>query len=366
MHRIDNASSSSTLPTPQSPGPNVDGFFQVGTILTHDWLNAIQEEICYCIEQAGFTLDKTNQSQLYAAIQYLISIGPSSPGIDHVVEDTNPKLGGILYTGDSTNNYVITSLLNDDIIFSTSYNIELQGKLLVEMNLVHDGDIGNKISFSLESVAGFAQDFSIDGASIFDISSDGLRLGGSGPRVNAILNEPSFTSNSDTALFTKSSFENYATSVISSAPSGKIIYAPIFLQHSSSAPTTERSWIGWGEIGVFNNFRFSYGNLHRALVIPFTGIIKNIYIMLEETLMTGVTPTMNFDATLYLNFIPQTAIGSYTGVVKADSPATRINLFHVGNVHVVAGDEISLRINFSGIPAGKTSCLKGSISFLLE
>lgn len=76
MFRIDNATSAGSLPTPGAVGPNPDSYFTEGdpglavpaTVVTADWLNALQEEIAYAIEQNGGTLDKTNRTQLKAAI----------------------------------------------------------------------------------------------------------------------------------------------------------------------------------------------------------------------------------------------------------------------------------------------------------
>lgn len=80
MHRIDNATATGSLPTPAAVGPNPNSYFTRGnpgsatpaTIVDDDWANAIQEEICYAIEQAGTTLDKTVRTQLKTAIDVFI------------------------------------------------------------------------------------------------------------------------------------------------------------------------------------------------------------------------------------------------------------------------------------------------------
>jgi hypothetical protein len=79
MYRIDNATATSTLPTPLPPGPVPRGFFQSGnpavgqlaTTVDRDWANTQQEEIANVVEAAGITLDKTNNAQLLAALQHL-------------------------------------------------------------------------------------------------------------------------------------------------------------------------------------------------------------------------------------------------------------------------------------------------------
>lgn len=79
MHRIDNATNTASVPTPGAVGPNPDGFFTGGnpaggvpaTVVTSDWANAVQEEICQVIAAAGITLSKTVRTQLRDAINYL-------------------------------------------------------------------------------------------------------------------------------------------------------------------------------------------------------------------------------------------------------------------------------------------------------
>ena len=79
MYRIDNATATSTLPTPLAPGPVANGYFQSGnpgigllaTTVDRDWANATQEEFCTVIEAAGITLSKTDHTQLYQALQRL-------------------------------------------------------------------------------------------------------------------------------------------------------------------------------------------------------------------------------------------------------------------------------------------------------
>ena len=79
MYRIDNATATSTLPTPLAPGPVTKGYFQSGnpgigqlaTTVDRDWANATQEEFCTVIEAAGITLSKNDHTQLYQALQKL-------------------------------------------------------------------------------------------------------------------------------------------------------------------------------------------------------------------------------------------------------------------------------------------------------
>lgn len=80
MHRIDSTGTAVAIPTPGSVGGTV-GFFTEGnaglgtpaTVVSADWLNAVQEELSYVIEQTGGALDKTSRTQLKAAIEKVAS-----------------------------------------------------------------------------------------------------------------------------------------------------------------------------------------------------------------------------------------------------------------------------------------------------
>lgn len=68
MHRIDSSGAVSGLFQPGNPAIG-----QIATLIAYDWLNAIQEAICYTVEQAGIDLEKGNDAQLYDAIVALIA-----------------------------------------------------------------------------------------------------------------------------------------------------------------------------------------------------------------------------------------------------------------------------------------------------
>jgi hypothetical protein len=80
-HRIDSTGTAAALPTPGALGLTV-GYFTEGdptsatpaTVVSADWLNAVQEELAYVIEQAGITLDKTSRTQLKSAIDKLVGV----------------------------------------------------------------------------------------------------------------------------------------------------------------------------------------------------------------------------------------------------------------------------------------------------
>jgi len=58
-----------------------------GTIVTSTWMNALQDEICHVIEQAGLTLDDNDQTQLRAAIANMINAEITTH--KHVIADVN-------------------------------------------------------------------------------------------------------------------------------------------------------------------------------------------------------------------------------------------------------------------------------------
>lgn len=77
MHRIDDPSAVSALPTPLqqgTPGYFTDGSPTIGedaTIVRADWANAVQEEISNVIESSGLVLSKTDRTQLLQALARL-------------------------------------------------------------------------------------------------------------------------------------------------------------------------------------------------------------------------------------------------------------------------------------------------------
>jgi hypothetical protein len=78
MHRIDNSSAVTTMPTRKPPG--TAGFFsfgdqtvgQLATIVEADILNAIMMEISNVVTGAGLTLNKTDDTQLRQAITAML------------------------------------------------------------------------------------------------------------------------------------------------------------------------------------------------------------------------------------------------------------------------------------------------------
>ena len=83
MHRIDNSTAATSLPTPAAAG--TPGYFTAGspssgipaTIVDPDWMNDFQEEAISILTAAGITPDKTVHNQLATALQTLFGTGVS-------------------------------------------------------------------------------------------------------------------------------------------------------------------------------------------------------------------------------------------------------------------------------------------------
>lgn len=86
MQRIQASTAAAALPATAESG--TIGYFTDGdpavptpaTVVTPEWLNRVQEELCYVIEQAGITLDGSDNTQLHDAILLLTSSGTDVAG----------------------------------------------------------------------------------------------------------------------------------------------------------------------------------------------------------------------------------------------------------------------------------------------
>ena len=78
MHRIDSSGALASLPAPASPGATA-GYFtggnpglgQAATIVSADWLNAVQEELLAVMTAAGVAPSKTTRNQLLTSLEGL-------------------------------------------------------------------------------------------------------------------------------------------------------------------------------------------------------------------------------------------------------------------------------------------------------
>lgn len=79
MHRIDNPTAATALPTPKPLGP--EGYFTAGnvnvgqsaTIVEFDWLNTMQEELMSIVLRGGLTSDKADNTQVLKALANLFT-----------------------------------------------------------------------------------------------------------------------------------------------------------------------------------------------------------------------------------------------------------------------------------------------------
>lgn len=108
MYRIDNATSTDTLPAPSAAGPNPDGYFTGGnpgggvpaTIVDDEWLNAVQEEIANVIEDAdgGDTaLSKASRTQLKEAIAAMIVARQQAVIVEDATFEASVTDGEVVY-----------------------------------------------------------------------------------------------------------------------------------------------------------------------------------------------------------------------------------------------------------------------------
>lgn len=125
MYKIDNATAVAVMPTPGSVGPVPNGYFKrrAGSIATTtsvsiDFLNSLQEELCFVIEETGATLSKTTYDQLATAIVYIRdnSVIPPPPTFDSTVDLNN-------FDYISSNNDIVFTITDDFIINAINTHI---------------------------------------------------------------------------------------------------------------------------------------------------------------------------------------------------------------------------------------------------
>lgn len=125
MHRVDTATAVAVRPAVGGVGPNPNGFFTPGnpsaatpvpaTAPGYDWFNMIQETLAYVVEQNGLTLEKGNDTQLYAAIAAQIAAPFAALTLGDLsnVTLTSPATGeALLWNGTAWVNGTPTSVLD--------------------------------------------------------------------------------------------------------------------------------------------------------------------------------------------------------------------------------------------------------------
>ena len=124
-------------------------------------------------------------------------------GLDNIVEDPSPQLGGNLDV--NGNQVVSTSNANISITPDGTGEIRLNSDTVtVEDKIEHAGDTDTYINFTTNAL-----DFLAGNVSVIDMNASGLRIGGTGSRITAIADENDLVSNSDTKLATQQSIKAY-------------------------------------------------------------------------------------------------------------------------------------------------------------
>lgn len=116
MHRIDDPTAVAVMPAPRPQG--TPGFFTRGepgvqnpTVVRYEFLNTVQEEIGHVITQAGITLSKLDNTQLFQAIQALMASAVDDPPDD-----------GYSYTR-VHNRWVSGGVIRSDVTFAANFTV---------------------------------------------------------------------------------------------------------------------------------------------------------------------------------------------------------------------------------------------------
>jgi len=339
MHRIDHKSAATSLPEYLETG--TPGYFDYGNVLTetlptqmhHDFLNDLQENICYAIEQLGVALDKNNQHQLFAALQQYILIGASGAGvaISSVQGDLNPKLGGDLILN---SHQIVNSLGDIRIIPNGSGSIDFnKTSLNIKNNLVNKAEPTTKIEFGYV----YPLTFKVLNNIILDVTSGGIRLSNSGASANKILNENDFISADSQALSTQRAAKTFVDNRFTYT-SSKYLY---LIPGNSSGAQIEAS----GRYFIGGPFAASSGTItYTALPIPKNCVISNLKFKSLDS--WNISDSTNVIATLFVN--------GYATALTITLPTTTSapNIEDTTHsVSVAAGDLIEIDFSATGTPS---------------
>lgn len=331
MFRIDVSTAATSFPTPASPGPNPDSYFTNGTLITHDWLNAVQEEIAYVITTSGGVLSKTDRTQLYTAFQALIT---AYGGLKHVSDDPSPVLGGDL----NMNGHNITSTLAFTI--TSPYAITINTPTLLVNNEIQSYDGTFTWAFGSSSMS-----MSIGASIIFDMTTSGIRVGNTGARIGFIDDDTGLTNNSSTESPTQHAVKTYVDTKVASQTNKAVQYVDMYTDTSITAGNTYYFARAASTTSVAGGSTATYVY---CWIAPVNGTITN-YTLYAST-DTGSGHSLSID--LYKNGSTASATSTISGSSGGTSygPAT-----WTGTISVTAGDAVCFKVTSS---AGATTVIR--------
>lgn len=328
MFRIDVATASASLPTPAAPGPKPNGYFISGTTVTADFLNSIQEEICYVVEQSGGTLSKTDRTQLYTAFQALIT---AFGGLTAIVQDTDPHLGGDL----NTNNHKITSATGIDIQFTpgSTGNVILNGVVVIDNALQWSSDPTNTLIFGA-----FGLVYQLSGTDVFYVGSGGFGLNGAGTACTLISDDVTLAGNSPTTLPTQHAVKTY----VDNAPTYSFQASMLFNLWTDSTLTAGNTY--YFTQGKPTSTAPGAANAYTYL-IPY---MSTDFEMTDIYFSNAPGSGQSYTVTLYKNGSPTV----YTATCSGTN--TSASLSSLGPISVAANDYLTLQVVLSASAASLT------------
>ena len=221
----------------------------------------------------------------------------SSSGLSNVVEDTTPQLGGDL----DVNSNSLVSIADGDITIEPngtgSINLNA-ADVLVEEDIVHTGDVNNKVIFGTDT-----QTFQTGGSTRMDLSDSGVRFGAAGARITQIYDEDNMASDSATGLATQQSIKAY----VDASGAGLVLIDTIDLSNDASAAFDSTDF----DNTTYDQYLFTLAN-----VIPATDAVDLVF-------RTGNDDTGDSGAS---DYVTQAITGINTTVQTARYTAAQIEL----------------------------------------
>lgn len=322
MFRIDTANAADVLPTPAAPGPNPNGYFSHGdvsdlnditfpTMVDADFCNALQETLCYVIEEAGITLSKSNRGQLKQAIQYYIDEGGTGGiGLADVEADPAPTLGNNLIVNDKK---IISS---GPIIFNVN-EIDIQTANFAVKNKISKFSNGASYYFNFGTDT---QEFFTLSNKVVDINNSGLTINNS-TYITTIYDQDNMSSGSGTATFTQQSGKKYADDTIAV---GQRSFSALVYSLDGSDPQLNNS----------NPFTFMLDFC--PIVVPKDATLSNLRVIWAGSWNTGTWDPVVF--TVRKNGV-NTALTVTIGLVNGAQDVTD----STHSVSFAAGDLLDIR-----------------------